>query len=371
MKAAAASAEPIQTAPAQPRTTCGTAGHDIPSLDGLRAVSIAIVILSHTRSLLPAPIANYGLFRYIIGGGLHGVQIFFVISGFLITTLLLREFDRTGAVSFKRFYARRALRIFPPFYIYFAVLAILWIAGIIPEHWPTYLASATYTFVYLPNPHGWCVEHAWSLSIEEQFYLLWPALLVFSHRRGKSVPIAIAILALMPIVRTLLYLTLQNPERVIVTSSSADNLIAGCLIALLRVYPGWQQFHRQFINPWIALGMLVIGFLAIPYLNAKLTGGIAGVLIVAFGNSVTSLCIGGTLIYVVENRHSYASRFLSLQLVRHIGIISYSLYLWQQIFTGNPTHMRPYVYLLILAAAELSFWLIEKPVMHLRKRLNL
>src|SRR5208282_4325811 len=128
MGSAPAHAEPIISAPAQSRPA-----HDIPSLDGLRALSIAIVILSHTKSLLPSPIANSGLFRYVIGGGLHGVQIFFVISGYLITTLLLREYNRTGSVSFKRFYARRALRIFPAFYIYLAVLAILWIAGLIPE----------------------------------------------------------------------------------------------------------------------------------------------------------------------------------------------------------------------------------------------
>src|SRR5215475_8179567 len=100
-------------------------GHDIPSLDGLRAVSIAIVVLSHTKPLLPAVIVNSGLFRYGIGGGLHGVQVFFVISGYLITTLLLREFDSSGDVSLRRFYARRALRIFPPFYLYLGVLGLL------------------------------------------------------------------------------------------------------------------------------------------------------------------------------------------------------------------------------------------------------
>lgn len=366
MKAAPVSAEPIQTASPQPRPA-----HDIPSLDGLRALSIGLVILSHTKTLLPGPIAHSGLFRYIVGGGLHGVQIFFVISGYLITTLLLREFNRSGTVSFKRFYARRALRIFPAFYIYFAVLAILWLIGVIPEHWPTYLAAATYTFVYLPNPQGWYVVHAWSLSIEEQFYLLWPALLVFAHRRHKSASLAIFIIAVMPIVRVLLNLTLPNPERAIVTSSSADTLMTGCLLALLRVHPAWQRFHNRFINAWTALGMLAIGFVAIPYLSAKLTEGIVGILTVALGNTISSLCIGGILVYVVENRHSLAGRFLNLQLVRHIGVISYSLYLWQQLFTGDPIHMRPYVYLLILAAAELSFWLIEKPVMHLRKRLNL
>jgi len=366
MGTAPASAEPIQSTPAQPHPA-----HDIPSLDGLRALSITIVILSHTRSLLPSPIANSGLFRYIIGGGLHGVQIFFVISGYLITTLLLREYDRTGTVSFKRFYTRRALRIFPSFYVYFAVLAILWITGVIPEHWPTYLASATYTFIYLPNPHGWYVEHAWSLSVEEQFYLLWPGLLVFAHRRARSIPFALAVIALMPIVRILLSLTSSSPERAIITSGSADTLMVGCLLALLSNRAAWQQGHRRFINAWTSATMLVVGFILVPYLSAKLTGGFAGILTVALGNTVTSFCIGGILLYVVDNPQSLAGTLLNFRLVRHMGVISYSLYLWQQLFTGNLAHMHLYVYLYMLIAAALSFRLIEKPVLRLRTRLNL
>ena len=136
--------------------------HDIPSLDGLRAVSIVIVILSHTKALLPAAVTRTGLFRYLIGGGLHGVQIFFAISGYLITTLLLREFKETNTISLRRFYARRALRIFPPFYAYLAVLGVLWIAGTIPQHWPTFLAAATYSITYLPDPRGWFLMHTWS-----------------------------------------------------------------------------------------------------------------------------------------------------------------------------------------------------------------
>jgi peptidoglycan/LPS O-acetylase OafA/YrhL len=109
----------------------------------------------------------------------------------------------------------------------------------------------------------------------------------------------------------------------------------------------------------------------IPYLSVKLTDGIPGILTIAFGNTVTLLCIGGILLYVIDNPQSPAGRFLNLRMVRHLGVISYSLYLWQQLFTGDPAHMRPYVYLWMLIAAELSFWLIEKPVMRLRTRLNL
>jgi peptidoglycan/LPS O-acetylase OafA/YrhL len=128
--------------------------------------------------------------------------------------------------------------------------------------------------------------------------------------------------------------------------------------------------HRRFLNAWTAAVLLATGFLLVPYLSAKLTG-IAAIADVALGNTVTALCIGGILIYVMDNSQSPAGRFLNLRLIRHLGVISYSLYLWQQIFTGNSAYMRPYVYLCMLIAAELSFWLIEKPIMQLRTCLNL
>jgi peptidoglycan/LPS O-acetylase OafA/YrhL len=350
------------------------AQHDIPSLDGLRALSILIVILSHIKQALPTAIAGSGLFRYIIGGGLHGVQVFFVISGYLITTLLLREFDRFGTISLRRFYARRSLRIFPPFYAYLAVLAISWISGIIPQHRLTFLAAATYTIVYLSNPTGWYVQHAWSLSIEEQFYLLWPAILLWLHRRRRAIAFAVLMIAIMPIARFVLHLawaaTLEHASRIIVLFGSADTLMVGCLLALLKGRPSWEALHRRCLTPLSAVSMVLVGFLVVPYLSTKLTGHIASAIMSALGNTVTSLCIGGVLLYVVENPTSLAGRLLNLRLVRHIGVISYSLYVWQQFFTSPASPFPLYRYLFILAAAEASFWLIERPLIRVRKRLH-
>jgi peptidoglycan/LPS O-acetylase OafA/YrhL len=363
----------VRDDPGVPPNSSASPRHDIPSLDGLRAVSILIVILSHSKPSLPGILANSGLFRYVIGGGLHGVQVFFVISGYLITTLLIREFGRTGAISLKRFYARRSLRIFPPFYVYLGVLGVLWIVGVIPEHLPTFLAAATYTIVYLPHPQGWFVVHSWSLSVEEQFYLLWPMILLWSHRRGKSINVALLVIAVMPLVRVILHLTMSTPDntRAIVTSGSADTLMVGCLLALLKHNPRFEQGRRKLINGWTAAGMLLLGFVLVPYLSLKLAGTPGSLAAVALGNTITSLCIGGILVYVVENDHSIAGRILNLRLLRHIGVISYSLYIWQQLFTSDTAAPKLYSYLFILIAAELSFWLIEKPVMRLRARLQI
>lgn len=345
--------------------------HDIPSLDGLRAVSLAIVVLSHTRALLPAAVVNAGLFRYAIGGGLHGVQIFFVLSGYLITTLLLREQERTGDVSFRRFYARRALRIFPAFYVYFGLLAVLAAAGVVAVHWPTYLASATYTFVYFPHPQGWYVEHAWSLSVEEQFYLLWPALLVFAHRRGRSLQVVWGVLAAMPVVRVVLALAFAEPERAIVTSGAIDMLMTGCVLALLGRDEVWLRFRQRFVNGWSVAALLALGFVLVPYASTKIVGGASGLMVVAMGTTATALAIGAMVAWVVAEPGSMAGRFLNLRVMRHLGVISYSIYLWQELFTADPRRFGYGVYVLILGAGELSFWMIERPVMRLRARCGL
>lgn len=346
--------------------------HDIPSLDGLRAVSIAIVVLSHTKSLLPAVIVSSGLFRYVIGGGLHGVQVFFVISGYLITTLLLREFDCTGNVSLHRFYARRALRIFPPFYLYLGVLALLWIAGMQTQDASTFLSAATYTIIYHPNPQGWLLQHAWSLSIEEQFYLLWPVLLVLAKRRGVAEHLAVGILIAMPIARAVVAFVSMDQSadhlRLIVNMSAIDMLVSGSLLALLAESIRWRRWCERWITGWCALGAFVLGFVVSPYVNAKLAGTWPGACASALGFSATAFAIGAIVEYVVRTPQSIAGRALNLSPVRHIGIISYGIYLWQQSFTKNPVRFGLWTYVLIFLVAEASFRLVERPLMRVRAR---
>lgn len=347
--------------------------HNIPSLDGLRALSIAIVVLSHTRTLLPPVISNSGAFRYLIGGGLHGVQVFFVISGYIITTLLLREFERTGEISLQRFYARRMLRIFPVFYIYLAVVAVLWWTGVQKQDPSTFVSAATYTIIYHPQPQGWLLQHAWSLSIEEQFYLLWPAVLLVAHRRRMALRVAIALVALMPILRMLM-LTF-SPElatdhnRVIVNSSAIDMLMVGCLLALLSSNLRWRRWCERWINAWSAAGLLVLGMVMVPYADAKLAGGPLVRPLVSLGFSLTAVSIGAALEYLVRTPNSVPGRMLNVGIARHLGMISYSIYLWQQLFTGEEIHFGVLTYGLILIVAELSFWLVEKPIMGIRARL--
>jgi peptidoglycan/LPS O-acetylase OafA/YrhL len=346
----------------------------IPSLDGLRAVSIAIVVLSHTKSLLPALVVNSGLFRYFIGGGLHGVQIFFVISGYLITTLCLREFDRSGHISLSRFYVRRILRIFPPFYLYLGALSLLWAAGIEHEDLSTFVSAATYTIIYHPHPQGWLVQHAWSLSIEEQFYVLWPVVLLIALRRGVALRVSALLLGIMPFARIAVLSSVQahsvDQNRAIVNSSAIDMLMVGCLLALLGSRSQWRQWSARWMSRWAAPSAAVLGFLLAPYASAKLGATPFAITAEALGYSVTAISIGVILEYVVTLPQSIAGRILNVRLLRHIGIISYSIYLWQQLFTQAPLRFGLFTYPLILVAAELSFWSVERPLLRLRARLE-
>jgi peptidoglycan/LPS O-acetylase OafA/YrhL len=128
-----------------------------------------------------------------------GVRVFFVISGFLITTLLVDEAKKSGGVSLGAFYARRAFRIFPPYYVYLLAMMVLGAVGWVEIPWPDAVRAFTYTVNYAPE-RVWYVGHAWSLSVEEQFYLVWPVVLrAAGMKRGAW--IALGAVVLSPLVR--------------------------------------------------------------------------------------------------------------------------------------------------------------------------
>jgi len=211
---------------------------NIPSLDGMRAISILLVIAGHSTQhfgrwiKIPGP--TYILFAHT------GVSVFFVISGFLITSLLLKELDEAGTISLKRFYLRRAFRIFPPFYLYLGIIFVLTVAGIFQVPLRAFFFAATYTSNYYFGGGGAFVglQHLWSLCVEEQFYLLWPAVLLLLGKR-RATYCAIFLIFISPLSRVLTYFVLAPQHRAMVDRmfhSSIDTIMFGCLIALL-----WQS----------------------------------------------------------------------------------------------------------------------------------
>ncbi len=230
-------------------------GGRIPCLDGLRALAILLVIYAHGHfpgdHLLPL--------RTLKGRcGFLGVQIFFVLSGFLITTLMLREVRRTGRLHLGRFYLRRALRIVPAYAAYLVLLAILDAGGAVPLDNHQWLAAGTYTVNFLPAlPYH--MSHLWSLCVEEHFYLLWPlmiAVLPLDWCR-RAVP---ACLAAAFALRWALLLISPSAPIDLLTFTRIDDIAVGCGIAFLAHEPVWRCWMDRFVTSRRRLVLLVLVF---------------------------------------------------------------------------------------------------------------
>jgi peptidoglycan/LPS O-acetylase OafA/YrhL len=296
-----------------------------------------------------------------------GVDVFFVISGFLITHLLLLELDATGTVSLRRFYLRRFFRIFPPFYVYLGVLAILWAAGAISLHRRSFICAATFTQNYNLGPTDWLVAHCWSLSLEEQFYVLWPPCLALLGRK-KSTILSIGIIALSPLSRLIsTYLAPQyRGQEGHMLHTQLDTIMFGCAIALFQKSETFDWFAKRFLR----LPVLIFAGFFLLIASPILASHFEAPYIRPFGYTLIGVCVSIILVYVVRNPMSPPGRVLNNPVVRHVGVISYSLYLWQQLFTGLPAFWFPGNLLMILACAEASFFFVERPAFRLRDLLQ-
>ncbi|HEY8682705.1 MAG TPA: acyltransferase [Rhodanobacter sp.] len=342
----------------------------MPSLDGIRAISILMVLYGHlcgTR-YFPVSITEYGRW---CGDVAHlGVLVFFVISGFLITSLLMGERELTGAISLKRFYLRRIVRIFPAFYAFILVMAIATLSGAVDLTGRDFAYALTYTVNFEPN-RGLPIGHRWSLSVEEQFYLLWPlTLLVLRERRALIV--AVAAIFTGPLVRVAIreWMFHVDPHSLdgMLTSFPAmfDYLAAGCALALLRPWLLTRMWYLHLTaSPWLALALPLV--LLINRLGSHTVA-------ILLGSPVMNVCIA--LLIESSTRHagSLAGRFLNWKPMVFLGVLSYSLYLWQAPFFDHRSSawMSAFPQNLMLAflAALSSWFLIERPFVRLRNRLR-
>ena len=337
-------------------------GARIPSLDGLRALSIMLVLLGHLSGTQgfpewihpPAALANFG------------VRVFFVISGFLITTLLLKEWDKSARISLKQFYLRRVFRIFPAFYTYLAVILLLVGMGFVTLLPGDLLHAFTYTMNY-HHPHAWPVAHLWSLAVEEQFYLLWPMVLLLARPRSAML-VAIAVILFSPIIRLGTWELVpglradygQQFEAV------ADALATGCLLAGLYNRLGeWRTYQKYLRSAWFWLVPVVAAMLILldkPRIN------------LFAGQTLLNLCIFLTIERMVRYAETPSGKLLNLAPLRFVGVLSYSLYLWQQLFLNRHstswTASFPVNLAFAACVALTSYYLVERPFLKLKERLG-
>lgn len=345
-------------------------GKRIPSLDGIRAISILMVCYGHLSGTrhYPISIAEYGRW---CGDVAHlGVLVFFVISGFLITSLLMSEREMTGAISLKRFYLRRIVRIFPAFYAFILVMAIATLSGGVHLTGRDFAYALTYTVNFEPN-RALQIGHLWSLSVEEQFYLLWPlTLLVLRERRALIVAVAAIITG--PLVRVVIleWIFRVDPHSLngMMTSFPAmfDYLAAGCALALLRPWLLTRMWYlRLTASPWLALAVPLV--LLINRFGSHTVA-------ILLGSPVMNVCIALLIESSTRHASSLAGRFLNWKPMVFLGVLSYSLYLWQLPFFDHRSiaWMTAFPQNLTFAflAALSSWFLIERPFVRLRRRLR-
>jgi peptidoglycan/LPS O-acetylase OafA/YrhL len=332
-----------------------TATKRLPSLDGLRAVSIGFVIVAHLASSGSAPLLRL-LWRFDLGN--LGVRVFFVISGFLITSILLHDEDRRGSIDLKNFYLRRLLRIGPAYFFFLAVVALAGAVDLVQVRAMDFVPAVTYTSNYFfPS---FVLGHTWSLSVEEQFYLLWPGALLLLGRR-RSFAIAIALVVVAPIIR---FEATLHPEWLGNSRYSfpavADALACGCLLAVLRNRQWAVTAYRRFASSKAVL-LLPLAILSLQMAPQELKD------LALY--TITNVLIVITIDCVVRFPQSIAGRVLNLRPMMLIGTLSYSLYLWQQPFL-DPANGLPLPLRLVglVAAACASYWLVEKPMLQWRGR---
>jgi peptidoglycan/LPS O-acetylase OafA/YrhL len=336
----------------------------IPSIDGFRAFSIALVIAGHIFNRIGAR-AHVDPWWRLVGNGGYGVFIFFVISGYLITTLLLREHEESSSINLGRFYYRRAFRIIPPLYFYIALVTLSASFSGLHPYLREVLTALTFTRNLDFSSHQFMFEHFWSLCIEEQFYLLWPLVLFLTLTlRGKSSAedLALVLIVSAPIFRMTTFLFINNQLKrhfiYMMLPGQMDALMFGCWAALGQEQLRWEKIYSRVEKfAWI----LPVWFLLISnYLRVRLGPSY----FLTVGQTLDGFSAVFLLIWCIRNPKSGPGRLLNWGPIVHIGLISYSIYIWQTWFLhpDNPTWLAklPWSLLFILGAAEFSWHVIER-----------
>lgn len=349
---------------------------ELPSLNGIRAICIALVIGAHEAEFTPGfPAAWKGAAAYLFNGSL-GVRLFFVLSGFLITYLLIQEEHKTGGVSLKRFYIRRALRILPVYYAF--IITVVCIDYLLRLDLPVreYVTALTYTKDF--SVDRWPLAHLWSLSVEEQFYLVWPFVISLCSKRARF-QAAIACVAAAPVCRVILYFIGLSYWGVYSPFTNVDSLMIGSIVGMMAA-EGMTVLDRLLRwRPAVARTIAVVSIYAIwvgsisqTALRWKL-----GWFILPFGASVQALAGAYLIVSYATQRTGAGYSLLNRAWMSYVGVLSYSLYIWQQLATAPAktyggggwwwVHF-PYNLLTIFAVSWCSYNLLELPLMQLRKR---
>ncbi|MBV8436731.1 MAG: acyltransferase [Silvibacterium sp.] len=343
----------------------------IPSLDGVRALSFLLVFVSHMGFLGSRP------------GG-FGVSVFFLLSGYLITTLLLREHSKTGTISLRNFYYRRTLRIFPSGYAVLIICALLsyWHVLKIPFKASAFFFQALYLENYAfwwnlsAGRHSFYIAgtgHYWSLCVEEHFYLLFPLLLLVMLRRKmnfEQISRALFVICLGVLVWRIIavrIMPLGEEYCYLATDARLDSILWGCFLATVEHHDGWRKLLTYNRLLWlIPFAFVLLALTFVFHASGRMT----------FRFTLQSIALLPILYLVTHYDKSWLARPLNHPVLVHLGTLSYALYLVHgaaiEIVSAHIHGGRLIVWSVCGVAAYLAalalHWAVERPFLAMRAK---
>lgn len=349
--------------------------HYIPGLDNIRGLAVLFVLLTHM---------SYG----IIKGGLVGVELFFVLSGFIITSLLQAEAYAYGKISIWRFYLRRALRLFPPLVICIILANVFWSYNEVGNSGANQalatIAGLFYFINLLPEKVSGHLVHLWSLSVEEHFYLFWPlvtSFFLFKFSRRNQIKVLLTLILIASIYRfwqghfeTSFYggLLIIDPMRF--TLCSVDSILTGALLAVAMSTKRFKNFLLgNKLRNWLIVGCAVVFSCCLAVLTAGFIFRNGGFLLLDI------FCAGAIFIAIKSPKHFLFSN----KILKWLGTRSYGIYVYHYIIFAVFEHFRVHssisnfiiISLLRVAVsllfAELSYRYIEMPLLIFKKKWDL
>ena len=339
-----------------------------PEIDGLRAIAVGAVILYHAQ----VNIFGYQSFK----GGFIGVDIFFVISGYLITSIILKELFANNTLSFKRFFERRARRILPVLLtVMLFSLPFAWIL-LIPSSLIDFCKSIIYSLGFSSNFYFWYSGqqygaesgllkpflHTWSLSVEEQFYILFPIIMLITYKYFKNYLIHTLIIGLVVSLGLADWISRNHPSfNFYVLPTRGWELLSGSVLAYFEIKKGYRCKNTKLNSTLPLVGILLIGHSILFSNNEDMLHPSLYTL---------SPIIGTCLIIWYSNKDEFITKILSIRIFVGVGLISYSLYLWHypifafarevNFFDGYIFYKFFFIFVAFLLSI-FSYYFIEKP----------
>jgi peptidoglycan/LPS O-acetylase OafA/YrhL len=341
--------------------TAATGNERIGALDGWRGLAILLVLVDHVGEM-----TRRGWVHAATRTGATGVGIFFALSGFLITTLLLGEQKKYGRIDLGRFYLRRVFRLLPSVLVFVGVLFVLRKLNVLPIPNLQLFAPLLLFRNYIGGDwgSGWYTAHFWSLTVEEHFYLIWPLLLLATRANLKMLTgIALTVAVWREV--ALHYHLFPGPWAPGRTDIRIDSLLWGCILAIIFTRPEMRARLKTLLNAWVLLGLVILDIVS----NALHGQHYYSV----FEPIILALLVVWPILYPTSGLR----RFLDQPALQAIGKISYSLYIWQQFWLLFPGVPQPFHWLqsfplnlvLAFACGTATYLFVEKPCIEWGRRI--